>query len=315
MLEGLLSTEQGNDVICEAANYASSISENCASVQSQVKEVAMRLLPVVQGGGSVSAQASSAASHSQVGDMLGGMSLSSAPAPASSSQPSAFGFLDSDPSPAVQAAQRPVAPAPAAPSSFDFLSDAVPVSQAAPSASAFNFLDAGAPQAAPASSASAFNFLDSSAAAPTPAASNSAFSFLSEAPSAPAPAPAPAPLGMASGMSNKTSSFKAAPAGQTELEKMLANPSGYLPSMTARPASNAFEMEFGYGQTQQQPMQNAYMQNAYMQQQQQFSSVVRRAVLSRMYLQNAHLLVQPVMQPTFDFVEDAMMKKKREAGK
>jgi hypothetical protein len=313
MLEGLLSTEQGNDVICEAAKYASSISENCASVQAQVKEVAMRLLPVVQGGGSALAQASTAASHSQVGDMLGGMSLSSAPAPASSSQPSAFGFLDSDPSPAVQAVQRPVASAPAAPSSFDFLSDSVPVSQAAPSASAFNFLDAGAPQAAPASSTSAFNFLDSSAPAPAPAASNSAFSFLSEA--APAPAPAPAPLGMASGMSNKNSSFKAAPAGQTELEKMLANPSGYLPSMTARPASNAFEMEFGYGQTQQQPMQNAYMQNAYMQQQQQFSSVVRRVFLSRMYLQNAHPILQPVMQPTFDFVEDAMMKKKREAGK
>ena len=45
---------------------------------------------------------------------------------------------------------------------------------------------------------------------------------------------------------------------------MLANSSGYLPSMTARPASNAFEMEFGYGQVQQQPMQNAYMQQQYM---------------------------------------------------
>jgi hypothetical protein len=77
---------------------------------------------------------------------------------------------------------------------------------------------------------------------------------------------------------------------------MLANPSGYLPSMTARPASNAFEMEFGYGQTQQQPMQNAYMQNAYMQQQymqqqymqqqqqqQQFSSVVRSTLLSLLF--------------------------------
>jgi hypothetical protein len=112
---------------------------------------------------------------------------------------------------------------------------------------------------------SAFNFLDASS--PAPAAAPSAFSFLSDAASA--PAPASAPLGVGNGMLNKGMSFKAAPAGQTELEKMLANSSGYLPSMTARPASNAFELEFGYGQAQQQqPMQNAYMQ------QQQFSTVV-----------------------------------------
>jgi hypothetical protein len=29
----------------------------------------------------------------------------------------------------------------------------------------------------------------------------------------------------------------------------------------------------------------------------------------------ANCFLQPVMQPTFDFVEDAMMKKKREASK
>ena len=152
-----------------------------------------------------------------------------------------------------------------------------------PQANPFNFLDtpapAPAPQAAPTSSA--FNFLDSAPPAPAPAAS-SAFTFMSNA--TPAPAPAPAPLGGGSGLLNKSSSFKAAPAGQTELEKMLANSSGYLPSMTARPASNAFEMEFGYGQVQQQPMQNAYMQQQYtqqqyMQQQQQFSSAVRISLL------------------------------------
>jgi hypothetical protein len=107
-------------------------------------------------------------------------------------------------------------------------------------------------------------------------------------------------------MLNKSTSFKGAPAGQTELEKMLANSSGYLPSMTARPASNAFEMEFGYGQAQQQAVPNAYMQ------QQQFSSMVSEFCVS---LQFADLFMQPVMQPTFDFVEDAMMKKKREASK
>ncbi len=283
LLEGLISTEQGNDVICQAANFASSISENCGSVQAQVKEVAMRLLPVVQGGGTVTAGSTSAAYQSQVGDMLGDMSLSSAPAPASSSQPSAFGFLDADPAPVVQVAQRSVAPAPAAPSAFDFLSDSAPNAQAASSTSAFNFLDAAAPQAAPAPSA--FNFLDTSAPAPAPApaAASSAFSFLSDA--APAPAPAPAPPGVSMGMAGKSSSFKAAQAGQTELEKMLANSSGYLPSMTARPASNAFEMEFGYGQGQQQPMQNVYMQqNAHMQQQQQFSSAVRQFIFCFLFM-------------------------------
>jgi hypothetical protein len=78
--------------------------------------------------------------------------------------------------------------------------------------------------------------------------------------------------------------------------------------MTARPASNAFEMEFGYGQAPQQPMQHAYMQ-----QQQQFPSVKRRHCLCLCHVRSS--LSQPVMQPTFDFVEDAMMKKKREAGK
>ena len=265
----------------EAASYASSIAENCSSVQAQVKEVALRLLPVIQAGGDVSAAYTPAAVHSQVGDMFGDLSVSSAPAPASSSQPSAFGFLDADPAPPAQVAHRVAAPAPAAPSSFDFLSDAAPNPQANPSPSAFNFLDtpAPAPQAAPTSSA--FNFLDSAPPAPAPAAS-SAFTFMSNA--TPAPAPAPAPLGGGSGLLNKSSSFKAAPAGQTELEKMLANSSGYLPSMTARPASNAFEMEFGYGQVQQQPMQNAYMQQQYtqqqyMQQQQQFSSAVRISLL------------------------------------
>jgi hypothetical protein len=257
-----LSTEQANDVICQTANFASSISENCGSVQAQVKEVALRLLPIIQGRGSSSAALTTAAPQGQVLDMLGELSMSSAP---SSSQPSAFGFLDADPAPAVQNVQRTKAPAPATPSSFDFLSDPPQNLQAAPSASAFNFLDANAaePRAAPMSSA--FNFLDASS--PAPAAAPSAFSFLSDAASA--PAPASAPLGVGNGMLNKGMSFKAAPAGQTELEKMLANSSGYLPSMTARPASNAFELEFGYGQAQQQqPMQNAYMQ------QQQFSTVV-----------------------------------------
>jgi hypothetical protein len=272
LLEGLLSTEQANDVVCQAAKFAPSISENCSSVQAQVKEVALRLLPVVQGGGNVSAGQTAAAAHSQVGDMLGDLSLSSAPAPASSSQQSAFGFLDADqPVPVIRQA---AAPAPAMQSSFDFLSDSAPTPQAAQSASAFNFLDAPAPSAAPMTSA--FNFLDATAPAPAPAASSSAFSFLSDAPAA--PASAPAPLGAATGMMNKSSSFKAAPAGQTELEKMLANSSGYLPSMTARPASNAFEMEFGYGQAQQQPMQNAYMPN--MQYQQQFSAAVSLDLLS-----------------------------------
>ena len=292
LLEGLLSTEQANDVAREAANYAHSISENCSSVQAQVKEVALRLLPMVQGGGNVSAGYTPAAAQSQVGDMFGDLSLSSAPAPASSSQPSAFGFLDANPAPAAQVSHRAApAPAPAAPSSFDFLSDPAPNPQAASSSSAFNFLDtpASAPQQAPTSSA--FNFLDSSAPAPAPApaAASSAFTFMSDA--TPAPSPAPAPLGGGSGPLNKSSSFKAAHAGQTELEKMLANSSGYLPSMTARPASNAFEMEFGYGQVQQQPMQNAYMQQQYMQQQymqqqqqqQQFSSAVRITLLSHLF--------------------------------
>ncbi len=314
-----MSTEQANDVICQTANFASSISENCGSVQTQVKEVALRLLPIIQGEGNVSAVLTTAAPQGQVLDMLGELSMSSTTASVSSSQPSAFGFLDADPAPAVQNVQRTNAPVRATPSSFDFLSDPAQNLQAAPSATAFNFLDANTAeiQAAPASSA--FNFLDDSSA---PAASPSAFSFLSDATSA--PAPAPAPLGVGSGILNKGTSFKAAPAGQTELEKMLANSSGYLPSMTARPASNAFDMAFGYGQAQQ-PMQNAYMQqpmhNAYMQQpmhnanmqQQQFSTVVCPSFVLFLIFNN--YFPQPVMQPTFDFVEDAMMKKKREGSK
>ena len=138
----------------------------------------------------MSAAYTPAAVHSQVGDMFGDLSVSSAPAPASSSQPSAFGFLDADPAPPAQVAHRVAAPAPAAPSSFDFLSDAAPNPQANPSPSAFNFLDtpAPAPQAAPTSSA--FNFLDSAPPAPAPAAS-SAFTFMSNATPAPAPAPRP----------------------------------------------------------------------------------------------------------------------------
>ena len=277
LLEGLLSTEQANDVALQAAQYASSISENCSSVQAQVKEVALRLMPVIQGGGHALAGYTPAAATSQVGDMLGDLSLSSASAPASSSQPSAFGFLDADPAPAVQVVQKAAASAPASLSSFDFLSDPTPTPQQPASASAFNFLDAApAPSAAPVSSA--FNFLDSTAPAPAPAAASSAFSFLSDVASA--PAPASAPLGAAAGMLNKSSSFKAAPAGQTELEKMLANSSGYLPSMTARLVSNAFDMEFGYGQVQQQPMQNAFMHQQ-QQQQQQFSAAVRFRLLFR----------------------------------
>jgi hypothetical protein len=56
-------------------------------------------------------------------------------------------------------------------------------------------------------------------------------------------------------------------------------------------------------------------QNAHMQQQQQFSSAVRRFICLFLFMLCPHRFAQPVMQPTFDFVEDAMMKKKREASK